>query len=222
MVNFNGLLLFESNLKLFQINFIQKKSEYYFLIARVSLWAPIKSELVDSSFALRFHQVSKANNLLYLCFEKQESRPEQVSYFFVVFDESGVQQRDTLRNTRRLTNFLVHPSKKNVLFLVQNNEYLQIHFDQGINQFQSQFGEVNRILQAAFLEKGNYLVEVRQFEGVQIWDLLLQRKISANRDENFNLIWDEAESDQAWGRAPKSQIAIESMTLKDGRQSILM
>lgn len=160
--------------------------------------------------------------MLYLCFEERASDSEMKMFLFVVFDEFGEQKQVTLRKTKSLTNFLVHPSKKNVLFLVQENQYLEIHLEQGIDQIRSEFAEANRILQAAFSPDGDFLVEVRQFEGVQIWDIFLKRKIFINRDENFNLILDELDSDFKERKLSACQVSIEFMRFKDGRQSILM
>lgn len=144
-----------------------------------------------------------------------------MQYIFAVFGKSGEQKYNCFRKTQRLSGFLVHPLNPNELFLIQENDYLLIDLNSGNEQLQSKFKEVNRILHASISENLEHLVEVRQFEGVQVWSLDLNQKVFVNTDEHFNLILEEKESFEDFPQN-SGKIRIEFVHLNDGKQSFLV
>ena len=74
------------------------------------------------------------------------------------------------------------------------------------------------------------MVEVRQFEGVKIWNISLNKLILVNSDERFNIGLSDTESEcegvepeeKNWGFKISSGVGIEFIKFKDGNQSILV
>lgn len=202
----------------------------------IEFWSEVKSLSGGGEFELQFRQISRDFKLIYFCFKRRSKRARQSgtcrdTFLFTVFDAGSGKQKYTFeRELDSLGGFLLDPFSPTTLFLIQKNKYLKVNLLQGLNQVESLFEEVNCILQASISVNGRYLVEVRQFEGVQIWDVLLQNKIYVNTDERFNSIFENPKSApeelgdplQRVQREKRSQVRIEFMEFKDGKQSILV
>jgi hypothetical protein len=153
------------------------------------------------------------------------------SYVITVFNISTRQQTYTNQiQTNTLLGFFLHPTSKSIIYLIQNNHYLEVNLNSGNSQYKIKFKGINRILHCAVSNNGNYMVEVRQFEGVRLWNILLDKLLLVNSDEKYNLLISDCDlecenvytKEMDWGFKISSGVGIEFIKFKDGKQSILV
>jgi hypothetical protein len=170
-------------------------------------------------------------NELYLCFQKEENYPNKVlvnKYLFVVFEYYSKRQKYMCEiELEDFRGFLIYPKEPNLLFLIQNNVYIELDLSSGKFEEKIRFKGINRILYAKFSENGNYLIEIRQFKGIQIWNMKRQRVTLFNFDEKFDLVFRERPEEfpkdyDVFAGVHGADIDVRCLMLKDGKQAILV
>ena len=121
---------------------------------------------------------------------------------------------------------MVPPVEQDTLLLILNDVYIRLNLSTGKLSEQAQFKDINPILHARFSENSNYMIEIRQFKGVQIWNTSTSKVILFNFDEKFDLSFQRNSSEEKHLKGQRnclfSGLEIECLQLKEGKQSILV